>query len=652
MEAFTTAPGFARPRAEAPILMEKRAAPDKARPAPSASAWRDARSLVYSNRFRLAGGLVLLTVGRVASMVLPASSKFLVDEVVGKGHGDKLGLVALAIVGAALVQASTSLWLAKSIGVAAQREIMKVRRGLHRHVTRLPVRYFDSTRTGVLISRIMSDPDGLRNLLGNGLIQLVSSLMTAAFAFVVLLYLNWRLTAVTLVLLGGFGGLMTLAFTRLRPIFRERAELNAQLTGSLAESLNGIRVVKAYRAEKREELAFARRIHGLFRNVAREVTLSSSVGAGAILIFSTIASLLFYLGGRAILSGAMSLGDFVMFVFFIGLLIAPVVRLADSATQLGEAFAGLDRLRELRAEASEDEADQASRVPLPSILGDVELQDVSFEYAPGAPVLKNVSFRSRPGSTTALVGPSGAGKSTLIGLIMAFHRPQQGRVLVDGIDIASVRLQDYRSNLGVVLQDNFLFDGTIAENVAYSRPRASRADIERAGRLAHCDEIVARLAEGYDTVVGERGVKLSGGERQRVAIARAVLADPRILILDEATSSLDSESEAFIQDGLSALRQGRTTFVIAHRLSTVRSADEILVLEDGAVVERGTHDELLAREGRYRQLYDRQYRFESDRFMTLDGAKSGSKDAQPPSPPPPSDSPLDVLMNRVKPGRL
>jgi subfamily B ATP-binding cassette protein MsbA len=622
----------------------------KARSKISASAWRDARALLAANRGRLLLGLVLLLVGRLAALVLPASSKFLVDEVVTKGRGEALGQVALAIVAAALVQAGTSLWLARAVGVAAQREIMKVRRSLHRHVVRLPIRYFDSTRSGALISRIMSDPDGLRNLLGNGLIQLGSSLLTALLAFFVLLYLNWRLTAATLILLGGFGGLMALAFSRLRPLFRERGELNARLTGALSESLNGIRVIKAYRAEKREELAFARRIHALFRNVAREVTLSSMVGTAGILIFSGIAALLFYLGGRSILAGAMSLGDFVMFVFFIGLLIAPVVRLADSATQLSEAFGGLDRLRELRAEPTE--ADDAGARSLGSVEGDLELREVSFGYAAENPVLQGISLHARPGSTTALVGPSGAGKSTLIGLIMAFHRPQQGAVLVDGIDLATVRLRDYRAHLGVVLQDNFLFEGTIAENIAYSRPRASRTEVERAARLAHCDEIAARLPEGYDTLVGERGVKLSGGERQRVAIARALLADPRILILDEATSSLDSESEALIQDGLNELRRGRTTFVIAHRLSTVRSADLILVLEAGRIVERGSHEELLARGGRYRQLYDRQYRFDNDQLLDTHRSGSGESEGTEASGDPAAGSPLEVLIGRVKAPKL
>ncbi|HVO12205.1 MAG TPA: ABC transporter ATP-binding protein [Vicinamibacteria bacterium] len=574
--------------------------------APS-SAWREARDLVWSHRRRLLLGLGLLAVGRVAALVLPASSKYLVDEVVGKGRGELLAPLALGIVGAALVQAGTSFWLSQVIGVAAQREIMQMRRRLHGHVVRLPIAYFDSTRSGVLISRIINDPDGLRNLLGNGLVQLLSSLLTGALALMALLYLNWRLTTVTLLLLTAFGALMAFAFTRLRPLFRQRAELNAQLTGGLAESLNGIRVIKAYRAGKREQLGFARRIHRVFRNVAREITLSSAVGAGAILIFSAIAATLFYLGGLAILHRSMTLGDFVMFVFFIGLLIAPVVRLADSATQLGEAFAGLDRVRELRAVAAEADDDH-EREPVPDVRGEVEFDAVSFEYSPGVPVLRDVSFCARPGQTVALVGPSGAGKTTLIGLVMGFHRPQSGQLRIDGRDLSRLRIDEYRAHLGVVLQESFLFDGSIADNIAFSRPRASREEIERAGRLAHCDEIARRLEGGYDTVVGERGVRLSGGERQRVAIARAVLADPRILILDEATSSLDSESEALVQDGLRALRRGRTTLVIAHRLSTIRSADEILVLDGGRIVERGSHDELLARRGRYLELHERQHR--------------------------------------------
>jgi ABC-type multidrug transport system fused ATPase/permease subunit len=611
------------------------------------TAWREARDLVWNHRRRLLLGLVLLVVGRVAGLVLPASSKYLIDEVVGRSRGDMLGPLALAIVAAALVQAGTSFWLSQVIGVAAQREIMRMRRRLHRHVTRLPIGYFDSTRAGVLISRIINDPDGLRNLLGNGLVQLLSSVMTSVFALAVLLYLNWRLTAVTLLLLSVFGGLMAFAFKRLRPLFRQRAELNAQLTGSLAESLNGIRVIKAYRAGKREELGFARRIHRLFRNVAREITLSAAVGATAMLIFSTIAATLFFLGGRAILAGTMTLGDFVMFVFFIGLLIAPVVRMADSATQLGEAFAGLDRIRELRAVPQEEEDDD-SREPVPEVRGDIEFDGVGFEYSAGVPVLEGVSFHALPGTTVALVGPSGAGKSTIIGLVMGFHRPRSGRLRIDGRDLARLRLDDYRSHLGVVLQDSFLFDGSIAENIAFSRPRASREEIERAGRLAHCDEIVRRLDGGYDTVVGERGVKLSGGERQRVAIARAVLADPRILILDEATSSLDSESEALVQDGLRSLRRGRTTLVIAHRLSTIRSADQILVLEGGRIVERGSHEELLLRGGRYLEIHARQYRVGGDGAPDSPGEAPPETPSEAVAPFPADPGSLDSLLGRVK----
>jgi len=630
----------------------KRSAPPTARRSPlSANAWRDARAILWTHRRRLLLGLLLLTTGRLAALVLPASSKFLIDQIIGQRRAELLAPLAVGIVLAALVQAGTSFWLSQAIGVAAQREIVRMRRRLHRHVTRLSVSYFDSTRTGVLISRIISDPDGLRNLLGNGLIQLFSSLMTAAFALAVLLYLNWRLTTITLLLLLGFGGLMAFAFTRLRPLFRQRAELNAQLTGSLAEFLNGIRVVKAYRAEKREELVFAKRVHRLFRNVAREITLSSAVGATAMLIFALISALLFYLGGRSILSGAMTLGDFVMFVFFIGLLIAPVVRLADSATQLSEAFAGLDRIRELLGVAPEARPVGAASAPTTEIEGEIVLDRVCFEYAPGQPVLKDLSFRAPAGSTTALVGPSGAGKSTLIGLVMAFQHPRSGRVLVDGRDLRELPLDHYRAHLGVVLQDSFLFDGTIAENIAYSRPRASRTDVEGAGHVAHCDELVRRLPDGYDTVVGERGVKLSGGERQRVAIARAVLADPKILILDEATSSLDSESEALIQDGLESLRRGRTTFVIAHRLSTVRSADQILVLEDGRLIEHGTHDALILSGGRYRDLYERQYRIEADRLDRL--TETGNQDGDE-APAATEEEPdvIESLLGRVSPRGL
>jgi ABC-type multidrug transport system fused ATPase/permease subunit len=556
-----------------------------------------------------------MIVSRLAGLVLPATSKFLIDDVVGKHQAHLLIPLAIAAGAATLVQAASSFALSQILGVTAQRAITEMRREVEAHVMRLPVSYFDSTKSGVLISRIMTDAEGIRNLVGTGLVQLVGGLVTATIALGVLFYLNWRLTTATIVILAVFGGLMATAFTRLRPIFRDRGKINAEVTGRLGESLGGVRVVKAYVAERSEQLVFAKGVHRLFRNIARTVTGVSALGAATTVITGGIGVLMILVGGRAILEGRMTLGDFVMYVFFVGLVAAPLVQIASIGTQISEAFAGLDRIRELRRMATEDADDGSKHALGDGLRGAIAFEDVRFAYAPDVDVLKGVSFEAPAGSTTALVGSSGSGKSTLISLVMAFNRPRTGRIRVDGHDLASLRLHDYRANLGVVLQDNFLFDGTIAENIGFSRPHATREEVLRVARIAHCDEFVGQLAQGYDTVVGERGVKLSGGQRQRVAIARAILADPRILILDEATSSLDSESEALIQDGLRNLRRGRTTFVIAHRLSTIRAADQILVLEDGGIVERGTHAELLALGGRYRQLHDKQYRFESDRFI-------------------------------------
>jgi len=609
---------------------------------PSRAAWRDAREVLYAHRGRLLAGFGLIVVSRLAALVMPASSKYLIDEVITRHNPALLGPLAIAVVAASLVQAVTALLLSRLVGVAAQRAIMDVRRDLQQRVIRQPIAYFDAIRSGALIPRIMSDPDALRNLLGTGLIQLASSLLTAVFALAILLWLNWRLTAMALVLLGVFAALMIYAFGLIRPLFRQRAEIGAQITGRLAEALNGIRVVKAYRAEDQEGRVFEAGLQRLFASVAREVAASAGVGAFAIAIFGGISALLMFFGGREILAGSMTLGTFLMYVFFLGLLIAPVVRIADTSTQLSEAFAGLDRIRELRSIPTEDEQD-VERVPMAAVHGDVEFQDVGFEYAPGVPVLHGVSFRARPGSTTALVGPSGAGKSTVIGLVMAFHHPSSGRILVDGHDLARVRRREYRPHLGVVLQETFLFDGTIAENIAYARPAASREEIVAAARAAHCDRFVRNLEKGYETEVGERGVKLSGGERQRVAIARAILVDPRLLILDEATSSLDSESEALVQDGLRTLRAGRTTFVIAHRLSTIRSADQILVLEAGQIVERGDHSSLMASGGRYRQLYERQFRTDGDQFLNPGESPSPATPVTPPAPAPPSSLPAPTL---------
>jgi len=587
--------------------------PTKKRITPAA-AWQDARELIWQHRYRLALGMLLMIINRLVGLVLPTTSKYLIDDVVLKHRGELLVPLAVAAGAATLIQAVTSFLLSQILGVAAQRAITEMRKSVQEHIERLPIRYFDSTQTGVLISRIMSDAEGIRNLVGSGLVQLVGGLVTAVLALTVLFYLNWRLTSVIIIALAAFGGAMATAFKRLRPLFRERGQINAEVTGRLTESLGGIRIVKAYAAEKREELVFARGAHRLFRNVRRSMTGVSAVTSFSTLIVGLIGVLLTLVGGRDILAGSMTLGDFFMYIFFTALVAAPLVEIASIGTQITEAFAGLDRIREIKRMATEDEEDE-TREALGGIRGEIEFGDVSFEYNDDTPVLKNVSFTAPAGSTTALVGSSGSGKSTLISLVMAFNRPLAGTVRVDGRDLESIRLKDYRHELGVVLQDNFLFDGTIAANIGFSHPHATREEIIAASRVAHCEEFINGFADGYDTIVGERGVKLSGGQRQRVAIARAILAEPKILILDEATSSLDSESEAMIQDGLQTLRRGRTTFVIAHRLSTIRSADQILVLEEGEIVERGTHEELLAKAGRYKQLYDKQYRFEKNQFI-------------------------------------
>ena len=578
------------------------------------NAWEEARVLIVARSARLTLGLFLMLVSRLAGMVLPATSKFLVDDVIGKRRADLLVPLALAAGGATLIQAITSFALSQVLGVAAQRAITDMRRRVEAHVTRLPVRYFDSTKAGVLISRIMSDAEGIRNLVGNGLVQLVGSLVTAVLALAYLFYLNWRLTIANIIALGLFGGAMTVAFKKLRPLFRERGRINAEVTGRLNETLGGIRIVKTYTAEKREDLVFTKGVHRMYRNVAQSITGTSSIMAFSTAIIGIIGVIITVVGGRAILAGHMTVGDLLNYILFTGLLAAPVVQMASIGTQITEAFAGLDRIRELMQMTTEDDED-ASKAPLGEIAGEVVFEDVSFEYNPGVLVLKHINFRAPAGTTTALVGSSGSGKSTLISLVMAFNRPLSGRLVVDGRDLSTVRLRDYREQLGVVLQDNFLFDGSVADNIKYGKPDASMDDIRRVSRIAHADEFIEQFEQGYDTIVGERGVKLSGGQRQRVSIARAILADPRILVLDEATSSLDSESEAMIQDGLKSLRHGRTTFVIAHRLSTIRSADQILVLEHGEIVERGSHAELIALGGRYRTLYDKQYKFEADRFI-------------------------------------
>ena len=574
---------------------------------PLATVWREARDIVWQRRGRLGIGLVLMIISRLAGLVLPASTKFLIDKVLVGKQVDLLVPLALAAAGATVIQAATSFGLSQLLGVAAHRAITELRRQVHRHVLRLPVGYFDSVKSGEMVSRVLNDAEGIRNLVGTGLVQLVGSVVTAAAALGVLLWLNWKLTFATLSVMMLFLVGMTAAFKKVRPLFRQRGKIQAELTGRLAESLGGVRVVKAYTAEKREERVFAHGAHKLLRNVASTITATSAVGSFSTVVMGAVGLVMMLMGGRAILAGQMTLGDFVMYVFFTGLLAAPLVQIASIATQLSEAFAGLDRIREVQKLATEDEGDEGRR-PLDTVAGVVDFEDVTFEYLPDAPVLRDVSFHAPAGTTTALVGPSGSGKSTLIHLVLAFARPQQGRVLVDGQDLAEVRLRDYRGQVGVVLQDNFLFDGTVRENITYSRPDATDEEIRAVAKIAHCAEFVEAFPDGYETVIGERGVKLSGGQKQRLAIARIFLKNPPILILDEATSALDTETERAIQQSLVELSEGRTTLIIAHRLGTIRRADRIVVVDENGVAEQGRHEDLIGANGVYHRLYEAQGR--------------------------------------------
>ena len=578
------------------------------------AAWGETRKLMWQHRRSLSIGLVLMLINRFAGLVLPGSTKWIIDEVLTNKRLDLLTPIALAAGIATVLQASSSFALSQVISVAAQKAITELRRRVQARILRLPVSFFDATQSGVLINRVMNDAEGIRNLIGTGIIQLLGGILTASIALGYLFWLNWFLTTLTLGFLALFGAIMAYAFAKLRPVFRERSKIQAEVSGRLGQAMGGARVVKVYTAEKREEIVFTRGAHRLFRNVASTITGTSAIAAVSTVIIGAVGVLILTVGGRAVSRGEMTLGDLVSYIFFVGLVSFPVVQMASIGTQITEAFAGLDRIREIFATPTEDE-DDAQRHALDHVDGDVAFDQVWFEYREGIPVLKDVTFTAKAGTTTALVGSSGSGKSTLISLILAFNRPMKGRVLIGRQDLGTLKLRDYRSTLGVVLQDNFLFDGTIAENIAFSKPGASLAEVKEAARIANCEEFIAGFPDGYDTIVGERGVKLSGGQRQRVAIARAILADPQVLILDEATSSLDSESEQQIRDALKALRAGRTTFVIAHRLSTIRSADQILVLEHGEIVERGSHRELMAHAGRYKELHDRQHEIEKDLFI-------------------------------------
>jgi subfamily B ATP-binding cassette protein MsbA len=570
--------------------------------------------MVRPRRGILALGLVLMVINRLCGLVLPASTKFLVDDVLGKQHIQLLVPLVLAVVAATFMQGVTSFSLTQLLSKAAQRLIAELREKVQSHIGRLPVSYYDANKTGTLVSRIMTDVEGVRNLIGTGLVEFVGGLMTALFALVILFRISIVMTLVAMAVISCFTLVLRKAFQTIRPIFRERGKINAEVTGRLTETLGGVRVVKGYHAEQREEAVFARGVKRLLDNVLKSLTAMSLMSLSATVLMGIVGALVMFIGARQIAAHQITLGDFVTFTAFLAFLIAPIIQVVSIGTQLTEALAGLDRTHEVLSERPED-ADPRRSVELPAIRGDVAFEGVTFAYEKDKNVLHDVSFESKPGTVTALVGSSGSGKSTIIGLIAAFHVPNQGRVLVDGIDLATVRLDSYRTQLGVVLQETFLFDGTIRENVAFARPYATEEEILEACRIARVDEFADSFADKYDTVVGERGVKLSGGQRQRVSIARAILADPRILILDEATSSLDSESEALIQEGLKYLMRGRTTFVIAHRLSTIRRADQILVVEAGRILERGTHESLYALRGRYYDLYTKQHGVEMNLFL-------------------------------------
>src|ERR1700678_2612330 len=560
-------------------------------------------------------GFGLMVINRVAALVLPYSTKFLIDTVIVKHHMDKLEPLVLVVLGATLVQGVTSFSLTQSLSKAAQRLITELRQQVQAHISRLPVAFYDVNKTGALVSRIMTDVEGVRNLLGTGLVDFVGGLITSGIALVLLLRTSPQMTLIAVGSLLCFAVTLNKAFATIRPIFRERGKITAEVTGRLTESLGGVRVIKGYHAEEREESIFAKGVRRLLDNVMRTLTATSVMSLSASVLLGGVGAVTMYVGTHQIAAGTLTIGGFFSYTLLLGFLVAPIMQIVVIGTQLTEALAGLERTQEIMRERPEDQ-DPRRSTALGDIVGTIEFENVSFTYDGIHEVLHNISFTADPGTVTALVGSSGSGKSTTIGLISAFYTATQGVIRVDGIDLSTVLLDSYRTRLGVVLQESFLFDGTIRENVSFSRPDATEEQVMRACRIARVDEFAEGFADKYNTVVGERGVKLSGGQKQRISIARAILAEPRILILDEATSSLDSESEQMIQQGLSYLMHGRTTFVIAHRLSSIRPADQILVIEQGQIVERGTHEKLYALRGRYFELYTKQHGLESNLFLT------------------------------------
>ena len=562
-------------------------------------------AFILPRKWILIGGFGIIIVNRLAGLVLPQAFQFLIDDIITANQYELLKWLLTVVGGAVLIQATSSYFLTRLLSVEAQHLIAELRIKVQRHIIKLPVRYFDEHKTGELLSRIMTDVEGVRNLVGTGLVQLFGGILTSILSLFLLIRINAFMTLYVLIPMVIFGFIAIKAFAYLRPIFRNRGVLNANVSGRLTESLGGIRVIKGFNAEQFEINVFKKGVTELFDNVKTTLTSTSLITSSSALLLGIASVIIMGVGSTQIAQGAMTVGDFVAFNLYLVFLVAPIVQMGNIGSQITEAFAGLDRMEEVLNVPTE-ERDNAHQ--LGQINGHIKFDDVSFSYDPKVPVLKNISFEMPAGSVTALVGTSGSGKSTIAGLTASFISPISGSISVDNIDINDVSLESYRSQLGVVLQDDFLFDGSIKENILFSNLEASDDDLNRAVEHAHILEFSDRFPEGLDTFVGERGVKLSGGQQQRIAIARALLANPRILILDEATSSLDTESEAFIQEGLKHLLAGRTTLVIAHRLSTIRQADQILVIENGEIVERGTHDTLIDQQGRYHELYTYQAR--------------------------------------------
>lgn len=571
----------------------------------SASVRNAFKTLIWPRRGILAVGLLLIGMSQAAAFVLPLSGKYFIDDVLGKG--EPLTPILLAIGAATFVQATASFSLTRLLSVRAHRLIADLRIRLQQHISRLPTGYFDHHPSGTLVSRIMSDVEGVRNLVGTGLVQLIGGILRSVVALLLLLRIDAGLTLFALVPLVLFGLMMSKAFAYIRPIFRKRHAIHAEVTGRLTETLGGIRVVKGFNAEEAEDRVFADGAGRLFANVKRSLTATALLSSSTTLLIGVITIVIMAISSQRLAANAITPGELGSFVGLLALLAMPILQMSNIGTQITEAFAGLDRMDEVLAETMEGESEERT-VTLDDVEGAIRFENVSFSYDDETEVLHEISFEAEPGSTIALVGSSGSGKTTIAGLAASFLEPTRGRVLVDGVDMKRVRLDSFRQRLGVVLQDDFLFAGTIRENILFARPNASEDDVARAVAAAYVDEFTDRFEEGLETIIGERGVKLSGGQRQRVAIARAMLANPRVLILDEATSNLDAVSESLVQRSFETLLQGRTTFVIAHRLSTIRRADTILVVEDGRIVERGTHNELMQAEGRYHELYTSQAR--------------------------------------------